>query len=120
MALYNEVSHPYSIDPINRVYAEAKSESNGSYNRFTVEEKGDLVEVIQFMSGPLNDPKRIPGVANEDVLIMVLQRLRGFQETKFKCDTNQEAIEHIDQALQALYRRTRERRDRGVEGTHKQ
>lgn len=74
-----------------------------------------------------NDPKLfrsqikengVNGVANEDLLVMVIRRLQGFQESEFKCRENAMAITKLEEALLWLRKRTMGRENRGVEGTH--
>lgn len=78
---------------------------------------GSVVELVQFQNGPINEVG-VNGVMNEDLLTMAAVRLEAFQDTQFKCDENQEALEYINKALEALNRRTAGRKERGVEGTH--
>jgi peptidyl-prolyl cis-trans isomerase B (cyclophilin B) len=60
------------------------------------------------------------GVTLESLLAVCGHRLQGFQDGKFACDENQEALDHINAAIDALQRRTRARIAREVEGTHQQ
>ena len=55
---------------------------------------------------------------NEDLLVMVVRRLEGFQNSEFKCRENACAITKIEEALMWLSKRTMGRENRGVEGTH--
>lgn len=70
---------------------------------------------IMFQNGPVGEG--INGCHNEDLLAVVLHRLHGFQQGRFACKANQEAITAIEEAFQHLQGRTEERRVRGVEGT---
>lgn len=58
------------------------------------------------------------GAFVEDALVAARQRLQFFQESKFKCEANGEAIRCIDAALDALERRAKERAARGTQGQH--
>lgn len=60
----------------------------------------------------------VNGICNEDLLIMVVRRLEGFQNSEFKCRENALALTHIEEALLWLRKRTMGRENRGVEGTH--
>jgi len=77
---------------------------------------------IQWQHGPLKvggvqrDPN---GAFVETVLHIAKNRLDFYQGSKFNCADNQEAIDHILKAIEALNRRTKNRTERGVEGTHK-
>lgn len=58
------------------------------------------------------------GAFVEGVLLAVAGRIAHYQAGEFACAENAEALEHIGRALAALDRRTQDRRERGVEGTH--
>lgn len=60
----------------------------------------------------------VNGVANEDLIVMVIDRLNSFQESQFKCRENAIAITKLEEALLWLRKRTTDRERRNVEGTH--
>jgi hypothetical protein len=68
------------------------------------------------------DGTKIDGVTNEEVLRVLIHRLKylnkEWQNGKFYCAENEMAIDHLEQALELLQVRTRNRVGRGVEGTH--
>jgi hypothetical protein len=53
------------------------------------------------------------------LLAVVIHRLKTFQAGPLACPWNGAAVDHLEQALEALHTRTRERLARGVEGTVK-
>ena len=76
---------------------------------------------INWQDGPLGrDKERVEpnGAFVETVIQAAKQRIEYYQESKFKCDDNAEAVHHLAMALVALNRRTKNREDRKVEGTH--
>ena len=78
---------------------------------------------IAWQHGPLGkgDDRKAPnGALIGTVLDMVIDRLNFFQASEFASDYNAEAIEHITRAIDALDRRTKDRQERGVEGTNVQ
>ena len=75
---------------------------------------GDVV----FQQGPIKEAG-VNGVMNEDLIVMILDRLNGFQESEFKCRENAIAITKLEEALLWLNKRTLDRERRNVEGTHK-
>ena len=77
----------------------------------------DLLAQIHFQEGPIKECG-VNGVCNEDLLVMVILRLQGFQESEFKCRENACAITKLEEALLWLRKRTMGRENRGVEGTH--
>lgn len=97
---------------------ENKSDSDGNPAGGSVRGLGISID---WQDGPLgNGPSRkLPnGAFVEDVLWAVLQRLKFFQESKFKCRENSLAITKIEEALHWLDHRTQDRIARGVEGGH--
>lgn len=78
----------------------------------------DLLAKIHFQEGPIKECG-VNGVMNEDLLVMVIRRLEGFQNSEFKCRENACAITKLEEALMWLRKRTMGRENRGVEGTNK-
>jgi len=58
-----------------------------------------------------------PGVTNEALLAIVIDRLEGFQTGEFACTENAAALDHARICLGELEARTRARIARGVENT---
>lgn len=58
------------------------------------------------------------GAFVEDVIYAAIQRLQFYQRSQFAHEKNAEAIVHLEDALGCLNDRTKERKERGVEGTH--
>jgi hypothetical protein len=56
------------------------------------------------------------GAFVEEVIEAAIGRLAFYQDSRFACAENAEAMDHLHQALFALRRRTRVRAERGVEG----
>ena len=79
---------------------------------------------IEWQNGPLGrdaDRQKPNGAFVETVLSGVLQRIQFYQDAnggKFKCRENAIAITKIEEALLWLDKRTRDREERKVEGTH--
>lgn len=71
--------------------------------------------VINFQNGPISE-NGVNGCQNEDLIEIVLDRLRDFQNGKFPCRENAIAITKLEEALMWLDKRTLDRRERGVEG----
>lgn len=57
------------------------------------------------------------GTTNEEVLRVLIDRLRFLNEEKIACRQNSIAITKLEEALMWLEHRTAERREREVEGT---
>lgn len=84
------------------------------------EHKGQnlVVGLVHFQEGPIKECG-VNGVANEDLIGMVLARLLSFQKSEYKCKENAEAVKCLMKALEWLRKRTNGRVKRGVEGTSK-
>lgn len=77
---------------------------------------GIIYAKARFQKGPIKE-NGVNGCHQEDLLAIVIDRLQCFQAGEYACDDNQEALEHIEKAMECLNRRTEERQKRGVEGT---
>jgi hypothetical protein len=76
---------------------------------------------ISWQNGPLgrgNDRKEPNGAFVEDVLDAVIERIEFYQRSRFKCELNEQALDHLIAAATCLDSRTQEREARAVEGTH--
>lgn len=73
---------------------------------------------IHFQDGPIKEAS-VNGCQNEDIIAIVIDRLRGFQVGKLACNENAIALGYLEQTLYQLNKRTEDRTKRGVEGTSK-
>ena len=76
---------------------------------------------ISWQNGPLGrdeDRKEPNGAFVEDVIAAAADRIEYYQESKFVCFANAQAMTYLHLALKALNDRTKDREDREVEGTH--
>lgn len=71
---------------------------------------------IQFQNGPIAE-NGVNGISGEALLAIVEDRLKSFQAGPYACRENALALTHIQEAMHWLHHRTRERIQRGVEGT---
>lgn len=74
-----------------------------------------LGQVI-FQDGPIKEVG-LNGVMNEDLLLILISRLEGFQSGAYKTREGALALTNLQQALMWLEKRTSDREKRGVEGT---
>ena len=88
-----------------------KLDANTEFNPET-----DLLAKIHFQEGPIKE-NGVNGVANEDLLVMVIRRLQGFQDSPYSCRENAMAITKLEEALLWLRKRTIGREKREVVGT---
>ena len=76
---------------------------------------------INWQNGPLGrgpDRQHPNGAFVEGVIEAAAQRIRYYQASKFACEHNAKALEHLEAALAQLKARTADRENRHVEGTH--
>lgn len=97
------------------------TESNKSCPTFgsCIEGSSDRCTIL-FQNGPIGESsKGANGIQHEALLSILIDRLRGFQSGPYACEANAVALEHCEKALGAMMDRTRDRMERGVEGTHR-
>ena len=112
-------------DKLNNVYAVDEAGPGGAHHKYALGFAGDedktLVNtkgVIQFQCGPRKDPDSKHGWLDSDLLEIVRDRLKDFQNGPFATDDNAKALEHIEIALMYMNKRVEERAARGVLGTN--
>lgn len=74
---------------------------------------------VLFQNGPIAEVG-VNGVTHEALLAILIDRLEGFQDGRYANSFNASALASLLAAQAALQRRTIERTERGVEGTHAQ
>ena len=72
---------------------------------------------ISFQNGPIKEVG-VNGVTHEALLAILIDRMRSFQAGPYSNRANAITLTHLEEALMWLQSRTRERINRGVEGTH--
>lgn len=111
-------------DPLftdDRTYVMGGNYSQGNltaYHDFVVcaSEDDTVLAEIHFQQGPVKEVG-VNGLFNEDLLLMVLARLRAFNQGEYSCRENSMAITKLEEAVMWLRKRTQDRVARGVEGT---
>ncbi len=76
---------------------------------------------IVWQNGPLGrgeDRKEPNGAFVETVISAAIERIKYYQDSKFKCRDNAVALTHLETAVLWLNKRTQDREAREVEGTH--
>jgi len=85
------------------------------YEVFTIPEEGEMGTSlcrIHFQENPVGEAG-VNGVQHEDLLAILIDRLRSFQQGKYACDENMRALVLLEDAQAHLMRRT----EQGIEGT---
>lgn len=81
------------------------------------EPEGRFRKVILFQCGPIKEVG-VNGITHEALLAILMDRLEGFQRGPFACDENAQALHFLRAAQKVLHKRTSQRIERDVEGTH--
>ena len=96
------------------------------YKLSSFEQNSDLAESFQILSFIKKEPigegsselRTVHnGTTNEDILAVLINRLE-YLDNKFSSNENKMVIGHLKSALFQLEARTRDRKNRGVEGKH--
>lgn len=111
-----KLEHDLLTDKYTEVYHESNFKFNAPH-KFEVNtiEGQDVLANIHFQKGPIKE-YGVNGVANEDLIAMVICRLEHFNQTEFRCRENSMAITKLEESLLWLRKRTMGREQRGVEG----
>jgi len=99
------------------ITADDRDPNNGNASHHYEADCAKVCHIFDFQRGPIAEVG-VNGITNEVLLAIVIDRLEGFQSSKFANPYNQSALDSIVMALHALEARTKEREARGVEGTH--
>jgi hypothetical protein len=73
--------------------------------------------LIEFQNGPILEAG-YNGFTNEALLAVLIDRMESFQKGPYRCDENAGALMRLQEASMWLAKRTLNRTQRGVEGTH--
>lgn len=108
-------------DLLTTKYTKVLEEKDFNFNaphlfEVVAKESGEKLARIHFQEGPIKE-NGVNGLCNEDLIVMVIRRLEGFQQSQYACRDNAVAITKLEEALLWLRKRTMARENRGVEGT---
>lgn len=96
------------------IHADDKGHGGASHY-YTVPEIGAK---IAFQNGPVKEVGR-NGIDEMTLIAILIDRLRCFQDGPFACDDNRFALTALRHARMNLIARTKDRKERGVEGYNK-
>lgn len=104
---------------LNEVYRIDEPGPGGAYHKYQI--RGDTpygtnLEHISFQKGPRSDREAQHGVLDCDLLEIVRDRLKCFQEGEYACQENDHALLFVEEALKWLNQRVENRIARGVLG----
>ena len=104
-----------------KVFATDEPGYGGASHEYNVVNKQskDVYTMVKFQKGPVQE-HGVNGCFNEDLIAIVIDRMRGFQYGDFPCRENAIALTKLEEALHWLDHRTKDRQNRGVEGKFKE
>lgn len=109
---------------LNKVFASDEKGNGGANHIYDIypaqgfNEDTEPLIVIQFQNGARKLPDSIHGVLDTDLLEIVRDRLKGFQQGEFATRENACALTHIEEALMWMNKRVEDRIERNVLGTN--
>ena len=117
-------------EKLNDIYAVDEKGPGGANHRYIICKEGEtcwcdgsniigVVADIFLQCGPRKDKNSQHGVIDSDLLEIVRDRMKAFQEGPFASEYNEKALEHIELALMYLNRRVEDRIERAVLGKYK-
>ncbi len=112
---------------LNAIYRTGEPGPGGAHHDYDIYRAGcnpNTSEIsmacIEFQKGARNDPNARDGVLDSDLLEIVRDRLKAFQDGPFATRENEIALQHIESALLWMAKRADDRAERGVLGTMKE
>ncbi len=109
-------------EKLNEVYAVDEKGAGGANHEYLIVSDSGLQDpketIIQFQNGARKEEGSIHGVIDPDLLEIVRDRLKSFQDGPFSSRENACALTHIEEALMWMNRRVEDRIERDVLGTN--
>lgn len=116
-------------EKLNDVYSVDEKGNGGANHRYIICKNGEtswcngnnsegILNDIQLQNGPRKIEDSIHGIIDTDLLEIVRDRLKSFQNGDFKSRENACALTHIEEALMWMNRRVEDRIERDVLGKY--
>ena len=109
---------------LNAIYRTGEQGPGGAYHDYDIYPANcdpETTEIplacIEFQKGPRNDPDARHGILDSDLLEIVRDRLKAFQDGPMATRENEIALQHIETALLWMAKRADDRAERNVLGT---
>ena len=107
------------INGLNVTKVKDEIKFNGVHE-FKVEDRdtGDVLLEIKYQCGARKDSNSTRGILDLDLLYIVKERLKTFQNGDFACKENEMALLKVEEAIMWQNKRAQDREERGVLGTY--
>ncbi len=114
--MINDHHDGYALNESIVIRAAGEPGHGGAHHLYVAEIDGKEVARVQFQHGPRNEPGSTAGVTHMAMVALLLHPLRAFQAGEFKSRHTALAITALEEALNWMHARARERATRGVLG----
>lgn len=105
-------------EKLNDVFAVDQAGAGGANHEYKIckKDSDETLAVIKFQNGPRKQVDSTSGVIDTDLLEIVRDRLKAFQDGAFANKYNESALAHVEKALASLNDRVEDRIKRNVLG----
>ena len=120
-----KLSTVQQLGKLNEVFRAGEEGPGGAYHTYVIaraERSGSdnpIIATIKFQKGPRNAPDGRTGILDSDLIEIVRDRLKSFQNGEYATKENATALGYLEAALTAMNERVEDRIKRGVLGTDK-
>lgn len=123
--MIREIYHHQTVDPgdtLNArltVWSDIRDPNGGNaahHYQIVHPDRGEPAAAVHFQHGPRNVPGSEPGITDQALLSILIDRYGGYQSGPFACPENEEVLTHLTAALTMMGKRSRARREQGVIG----
>lgn len=113
-------------EKLNEVFRLGEPGPGGAHHDYGIAKVEDLngetgeipmIAIIEFQKGPRSAQRARSGVLDTDLLEIVRDRLKAFQNGPYACEETQHALFLLEQSLIWMNRRVEDRIERRVLGT---
>ena len=113
-----EINTIQKRNKLNNIVRAGEVGPGGAYHEYKVEKTcdGSIVHEISFQKGARREMDSVSGVLDMDLLEIVRDRIKCFQEGDFATRENAIALTHIEEALLWMNKRIEDRAERNVLG----
>jgi hypothetical protein len=106
---------------LNKIFSTDQEGPGGAHHSYKIVDNCDDEKVYAYIllqNGPRKEENSIHGVIDGDLLEIVRDRLKSFQAGPYSSKENEQALNHIEEALMWLNRRVEDRLERNVLGKY--
>ena len=119
----NKLSTIQKREKLNDVFPTGDIGPGGAYHDYEIwpspyTDNSIMVGTVCFQKGARKDPDARHGILDTDLLEIVRDRLKHFQQGEYATRENAYALTHVEEALMWMNKRVEDRIERDVLGTY--